>query len=165
MTPSAIFMPLHRHLEQHGPAVLLAWVEHNVDAVLEALRQSSPKKAATTHVTSNGRRLSNTAYHKEGKPRWWLRSGPDSFEKIPSVRGDVAFEMYLTLGPGRYTLGVGKGDASIRINFTVAGGAPTRDVVSAREAPASMRKRRYECSECGEWVNAGTKCWETGMRH
>lgn len=24
---------------------------------------------------------------------------------------------------------------------------------------------RYECEECGEYVDAGTRCWETGMNH
>ena len=26
-------------------------------------------------------------------------------------------------------------------------------------------KARYECEECGEWVEPGTECWETGLLH
>jgi hypothetical protein len=27
------------------------------------------------------------------------------------------------------------------------------------------RGRRYECEECGDYVEPGTRCWETGMIH
>ncbi|HEX6938598.1 MAG TPA: hypothetical protein VF158_04250 [Longimicrobiales bacterium] len=26
-------------------------------------------------------------------------------------------------------------------------------------------RARYECEECGEWVEPGTECWETGLLH
>ena len=26
-------------------------------------------------------------------------------------------------------------------------------------------RRRYECSECGDMVWSGSRCWETGLRH
>jgi hypothetical protein len=32
--------------------------------------------------------------------------------------------------------------------------------------PAPRQPRgKYECPECGEYVNPGTVCWETGRRH
>ena len=38
----------------------------------------------------------------------------------------------------------------------------------AQTAPAPARQRaerRYECPECGDYVNPGTVCWETGCMH
>jgi hypothetical protein len=30
---------------------------------------------------------------------------------------------------------------------------------------ARERSARYDCEECGEYVERGSRCWETGMTH
>jgi len=43
-----------------------------------------------------------------------------------------------------------------------------RDSSSHSHGSHGSRRRRdgrYECDECGEWVEPGTSCWETGMTH
>lgn len=30
---------------------------------------------------------------------------------------------------------------------------------------SGRRSGRYECEECGDMVESGTSCWETGMQH
>lgn len=42
-------------------------------------------------------------------------------------------------------------------------GAPAKQGWHYKSGPP--KARRYECEECGEWVNVGTQCWETGMTH
>ncbi len=38
--------------------------------------------------------------------------------------------------------------------------------VSIAEVVVARRGgRRYECDECGEYVTAGSRCWETGAGH
>lgn len=36
---------------------------------------------------------------------------------------------------------------------------------ATKAAKRLRHKGRYECEECGEYVNPGTECWETGARH
>lgn len=40
---------------------------------------------------------------------------------------------------------------------------------SSEERERALRSRnrggRYECSECGDYVDAGTRCWEAGFIH
>lgn len=31
--------------------------------------------------------------------------------------------------------------------------------------PQEFRRRKYECEECGDIVQPGTQCWETGNIH
>ncbi len=40
-------------------------------------------------------------------------------------------------------------------------------VVAKPKTPKHARAthRRYECDECGDYVDPGTQCWETGLTH
>ena len=37
--------------------------------------------------------------------------------------------------------------------------------VSCRPSYRGGRSGRMSCPECGDWVDVGTSCWETGMIH
>jgi hypothetical protein len=50
------------------------------------------------------------------------------------------------------------------------GNGVTLASIARSAAPASQGSRRrhggrYECEECGDYVEPGTRCWETGMIH
>lgn len=42
-------------------------------------------------------------------------------------------------------------------------------MVTASSSSAGKRSRReprsYSCDECGDYVEAGSRCWETGLTH
>lgn len=64
-------------------------------------------------------RMSNSAYHRGGKPSWWMRIGSgDSakFVDIPQIRGDSTLEVTVDLPPGTasVTIGAGKGSDGVR---------------------------------------------------
>ncbi len=42
-----------------------------------------------------------------------------------------------------------------------------RRIVGPEPAPKPKARvaRRYECPDCCEVVDSGTRCWETGLRH
>ena len=71
-----------------------------------------------TRVVSHDR-MSNSGYHRGGKPNWWLRRSTGEFLKIPWVRGDKIFDEELELSTGVYTLGVGKGRDGVRTKILV----------------------------------------------
>lgn len=73
-------------------------------------------------------RMSNTQYHKCGKPCWWARVGTGDnarFLKIPRVRGDVALDVEIdcdeeSLPEGTViNFGVGNRDRGVRESYTV----------------------------------------------
>lgn len=73
------------------------------------------------HVKSTDR-MSNSGYHRSGKPNWWLRrtdKGDGNFVDIPRVRGDEKLDIKLDLEPGKYTAGAGRGSDGVRHSFTV----------------------------------------------
>ena len=73
-----------------------------------------------------GNTLSNSGFHRAGKPNWWLqRDATKGFVRIPQIRGDQRVDLDLELTPGAYTLGTGptRGKDSRRIHIQVT--APT----------------------------------------
>jgi hypothetical protein len=38
-------------------------------------------------------------------------------------------------------------------------------VTKISNANGNKHGGRYECNECGDYVTAGTRCWETGCTH
>lgn len=58
-------------------------------------------------------KMSNTGYHKNGRPTWWARtgSGDDAqFLDIPEVRGDRHLDCVVDLPPGTTVFcGAGRG--------------------------------------------------------
>jgi len=54
-------------------------------------------------------KMSNTGYHANAKPNWWVRVG-DRFLRIPSVRGDHELDVVVDVPPGTEVhCGAGKG--------------------------------------------------------
>lgn len=55
------------------------------------------------------KRMSNTGYHQNGKPRWWART-EDGWLNIPFTRGDEYLDCAVDLAPGtEVRCGAGKG--------------------------------------------------------
>jgi len=72
-------------------------------------------------VTSNGKSLSNRAFHacRGRSGYWWLKKGNEFHQFTRNMRGDQEFSMELDLAPGMWTLGCGRGSNRIRVNFGV----------------------------------------------
>lgn len=93
-----------------------AYAKREADEKAQALAS-----AAGHHVEATSR-MSNSGYHRSGKPNWWLRrtdKGPGNFVDIPRVRGDEKLNIKVDLEPGTYTAGAGKGKDGVRHTFTV----------------------------------------------
>lgn len=73
------------------------------------------------YTVTAGDRMSNSAYHRAGKPVWWARVGGD-FLDVPRVRGDekLTFTIPSHLPAGtRVDFGVGPVDGGVRRFHTV----------------------------------------------
>lgn len=69
-------------------------------------------------------RMSNSGYHRSGKPNWWARVGTGSeakFLPIPRVRGDEYLTAEVDLPEGTEVfIGAGKGKDSVRETIVIA---------------------------------------------
>lgn len=78
-------------------------------------------------------RMSNTGYHRNGKPTWWARvgSGDDAtFVRIPWTRGDDYLDCVVDLPPGTTVFcGAGKGSRKT-VRETVVTTAVEEEVAS-----------------------------------
>lgn len=63
-------------------------------------------------------RMSNSGYHRAGKPNWWARvgSGPEaSWLRIGQVRGDQLLDVQVDVPPGTTVhIGCGRGRDQVR---------------------------------------------------
>jgi hypothetical protein len=99
---------------------------------------------------------------KDGK---WVACGPVAEVKIGEVTvtkasGERKTEQVVSLGHPFQT------DNGTLVYGYLAARAPSL-APQTTSAPRSVsaRTRRYICEECGDWVNPGTSCWETGLTH
>lgn len=70
--------------------------------------ETAPAPRKTSKITVNDR-MSNSAYHRCGKPCWWIRLGDGDgarFLRIPEIRGD----QYLAVTLDRAEHGLRSGD-------------------------------------------------------
>lgn len=82
--------------------------------------ETTPAPKKTVKITVHGR-MSNSAYHRCGKPCWWIRLGDGArFLRIPQIRGDQ--ELAVTLDRAEH--GLRSGDV-----LSIGVGPRTRDGV------------------------------------
>lgn len=65
--------------------------------------------------------MSNSGYHRSGKPNWWARLGSGdnvTWLEIPKVRGDQYLSCEVDVPPGtKVYIGCGKGKDGVRETY------------------------------------------------
>jgi len=141
---SGICMPQEHDYERHTSTVRGPYVEG-----------PEPREAEIRQMTKLARG-SEGSWVKLRDGSWGVKmtsaAGPNDRVTVRKKSGQTSD---VTLGRLVWT------DRQSAWLFTVG----SAGAASSSGGSAPSRKRPYECEECGERVNPGSSCWETGMLH
>jgi hypothetical protein len=115
-------------------------------------------------MNTNTNTQNATATYRKTKTGEWVVFAPVAMlvtgcgVYVTKKDGTVKLEMIARVGKSFQVDGVAYAYGYILQTPKAAPSAP-------KAATTRSNPSRYICDECGEWVNAGSRCWETGCSH